>query len=314
MLRHLHNRKHVFNRIGHFPYLAGLRACDNDAMSDGISKDVLARFAALRSVSESEEYIQTADPLDMFRRTLREFYDYSDVDMPVRIAGFTYMEAFLATTADIMSVSPDDGKHVVEAFIHDYPGVTGSNLAGRWSALSESCLAFKKAGSIPGNVVGLWESSKSLHLAFNEFMNGLLPFIVIGLKHAKGQKADLKWFKAVFKDKIDALDSLTGGLSGRAAPLIALPDRAIRNAIGHTDIFFDREAGVVRYGEHQGGNRSEHKMSIHDFMMRAAWYSHIPHAHLAAIAAISLLMNGTDKDKEAVRFALVNRSLPVNSF
>lgn len=91
----------------------------------------------------------------------------------------------------------------------------------------------------------MWESSKNIHLNFNEFLNGLLPFIVIGLRQAKGESVNLKIFKASYSEKLDTLSAYTGGLRGRASPLLALSDRRIRNAIAHGDIYFDQAASLI---------------------------------------------------------------------
>ncbi|GHF61048.1 hypothetical protein HNQ07_004105 [Deinococcus metalli] len=278
-------------------------------MSSGLPKDVCARFAALRALNGSPPYIQQSDSLGILRQQLEEFYAYDEQNMPVLLGGITYLESLLELCADIISSAPVECKALIESFIHDFPGVPNSNLAGRWSALGEACIAFKNAGSAK-SVHGLWDAAKSIHLNFNEFLSGLLPFLVIGLHRASGTTASTKIFRAVYADKLDVLDQLTGGLNGKASPLLALSHRAIRNAISHADIYFDQAAGLVRYGVKQQGLRLEETMHIHDFLLRAALYSHIPQAHLGAIAAAGLLMEGTTQDRARIRHALVHRRLP----
>lgn len=278
-------------------------------MSGGFPPEVAARFAALRTMAGLPPNVPQADPLETFRQQVKEFYSYKEQDKPVLLGGFTYLESLLALCADIIATAPNEGTALLEAFIRDYPGVPGSNLAGRWSALGESCIALKGAHAAE-SVQGLWDASKSIHLNFNEFLSGLLPFLILGLRRARGEAVNTKIFEAVYSQKLDTLDQLTGGLKGRASPLLALSDRTLRNAIGHADIYFDRAASVVRYGVKQKGMRVEHTMSLHDFMWRAALYSHIPQAHLAAMAAAALLMHGTEQDRAHIRHALVHRCLP----
>lgn len=51
-------------------------------------------------------------------------------------------------------------------------------------------------------------------------------------------------------------------------------------------------------------------MSVQEFMLKAAQYSRIPHAHIAAISAAQLLMLGGQEDRADVVYALEHRRLP----
>ncbi|WP_189075098.1 hypothetical protein [Deinococcus sedimenti] len=144
-------------------------------MKTGVSPEITARFMALRRLAGDSGAVDQLPPVDTFRHELRKFYDYREEDKPIVLSALTYLESPLSLTAEIMSAAPDAGISILEAFVRDYPGVPGSNLAGRWSTLTEACLALHRSFDSK-NVQGMWESSKNIHLNFNEFLNGLLPF------------------------------------------------------------------------------------------------------------------------------------------
>ncbi len=191
----------------------------------------------------------------------------------------------------------------VESFIGDYPGVPESSLLSRWCSLAQASLAFREVADSQ-NPLLVWQQVCKQFQAYNEFLNGLLAYMIILLRTSAGKAVRTAVFDAPYGNKVDQFNSLTGGEDGPFYLLCRLARPRIRNAIAHETIWLDSDAAKVRYTEGRAP-RSEYEMDLVEFMGLALAGSHLPHAYLAALGVIAVMEAGNDRARSLLPLQLV---------
>ena len=187
---------------------------------------------------------------------------------------------------------PNGALPFVHSFIEDYPGVPESSLLPRWCSLGQASLAFREVAHSQNRLL-VWQQMCKQFQAYNEFLNGLLSYLIILWRISLGKHIDTRVFHATYGNKVDQFTSLTGGEDGPFYLFIRMARPRIRNAIAHETIWLDSDAIKVRFTEGRN-HRTESEMDLIEFTALASTGSHLAHAYLAAIAVIVTMEGGTE--------------------
>ena len=189
------------------------------------------------------------------------------------------------------------------SFVQDYPTIPESSLLPRLISLAQSSLAFREISHSENRLLA-WQIYKQQFQAYNEFLNGLLSYLIILWRTSLSKRVNLNVFDTNYANKVDDFNILTGGEDGAFYIFSRLARPRIRNAIAHESIWLDSEAGKVRFTEGRGDNKVESEMNLTDFVALAGIGSHFAHAYIAAIAVIVVMEDGSDFAKSLLPIQL----------
>lgn len=192
----------------------------------------------------------------------------------------------------------------VHSFIQDYPSIPESSLLPRWVSLTLSSLAAREISHSQNRLLA-WQIYKQQFQAYNEFLNGLLSYLIILWRTSLSKRVNLNVFDTNYANKVDDFNTLTGGEDGAFYIFSRLARPQIRNAIAHESIWLDSEAGKVCFTEGRGNNKVESEMDVSEFFTLATIGSHFSHAYIAAIAVIAVMEDGSDFAKSLLPIQLV---------
>jgi hypothetical protein len=181
------------------------------------------------------------------------------------------------------------------SFVQDFPGVPHSLLLPKWCSLAQASLAFKEVAHSKSRLL-IWQLSRMLFQSYSEFLNGLLPYLIILWKTSQKKTFELSVFSSSYTNKINQFEAITGGDDGAFYTLCRIAKPKIRNAIAHETIWLDSDAGKVRYID-GSSKKTEYEVDLIEFMGYAAVGSHLAHTYLAAIGAIVVMESGSDSEK-----------------
>jgi hypothetical protein len=176
---------------------------------------------------------------------------------------------------------------LVNSFTTDYPDVPESTLLPRWCSLAQASLAMREVAQSKNRLM-VWQQACKQFQAYNEFLNGLLAYLIILWRTKEGRPVRTNVFDTPYANKIDQFSSLTGGEDGVFYLFCRLARPKIRNAIAHETIWLDADENKVRYEEGRHP-RTEHEIDFIEFMGLAAAGSHLAQSYLAAIAVIAIM-------------------------
>lgn len=185
---------------------------------------------------------------------------------------------------------------LLNSFIEDFPSISNSCLLEKWRSLAESILSVKEiAGS--KKRLELWQNYSRLFQSYNEFLNGLLNYLILCWKCHLGETIDLSVFESSYGNKINEFKRITNGENGVFYLIFRIANNQIRNAIAHGDIRFDTESGIIHYLVGIK-NKKEKQIHLDEFMACAVLGSTIAQAYLAGIGTIVVMEGGTEKAKK----------------
>jgi hypothetical protein len=237
----------------------------------------------------AREYQSVPSDMMVFVKVVQDFYTPRKTEEDNLL--FQSVELFCRL---IIVVYRDANKHdrgVAEAllysFLKDYPGIANTNLYSRWESLIRATRAFKSASQT--DMILAWEQTRNLVQAYNEFLNGLIGYLLINWRAVLQRNYSANTLRNNYGSKVREFMDLTGGEDGAFYLIgrIAKPD--LRNAIAHGSIWLESQHAMVKYNDEQGNTN---EISLVDFVGFAAVGSHIGQAYLAAIAAIIILTEG----------------------
>lgn len=182
------------------------------------------------------------------------------------------------------------------SFIEDYPSRSHSCLLEKWRTLAESILSVKEISGSKKRLE-IWQNYSKLFQSYNEFLNGLLNYLILCWKCYLGELTDLAVFESSYGNKIDEFEKITDGENGVFYLIFRIANNQIRNAIAHGDIRFDPNSGIIYYLIGRK-NKTEKQIHIDDFMAITILGSTIAQAYLAGIGTIVVMEHGTEKAKE----------------
>jgi len=179
------------------------------------------------------------------------------------------------------------------SLIEDFPSISNSCLLEKWRTLAESILSVREiAGS--KKRLELWQNYSRLFQAYNEFLNGLLNYLILCWKCHLGETVDLNIFGFSYGNKINEFEKLTNGEDGAFYLIFRIAKNQIRNAIAHGDIRFDPDSGIIYYLVGKK-NKIEKQINIVDFMALTLMGSTIAQAYLVGIGTIVVMEQGSEK-------------------
>lgn len=203
-----------------------------------------------------------------------------------------FTQVIIVAYRDAAGVDEQVALALAHSLIADYPGVSESCLAPQFCSLMQAALGFREfAGS--SNRSLLWQQMSRLVLAYNEFLNALLGFMIPCLRCAQGQQPDPRVFSMPYKARLDQINSLTGGEDGAFYLITRLGKPRIRNAIAHGTIWLDSDAAKVHYTDGSREKR-EYEIDLMEFGCLALGGSHLGEPYLAAIGTIAVMEDGSD--------------------
>lgn len=251
----------------------------------------LARDGQLGSEAQGtwEEYSSLPNDAARSVTFVHDFFG-ADVDEELRMPRSLLCQLLLVAYRDAKKRDSRLARDFAFAFIQDFPGASGSALLPRWSSLADASLAFQRVTS-SGDVLLLWQQSSRLVLAVNEFLDGLIGFLIVAWRCALGKTVNPNVLGNAYGSKIDEFALLTGGDDGAFYLLLRLADADLRNGLAHGSAWLDSVESKVRYatGKQQ---KTEHEMGLVEFMSVAALGSHLGSAYVAALATISVFEGG----------------------
>lgn len=193
---------------------------------------------------------------------------------------------------------------LVHSLIKDFPGVQESCLTPQLCSLMEAALGFREVGDLKNRLM-IWQQISRVVLAYNEFLNALLGFLIPCLKCSQGKQPDPGVFSVAYATKLEQFNVLTGGGNGPFYLITRLARPKLRNAIAHGTIWLDSKTAKVRYSV-GSKKKEEHEIELIEFSSLALSGSHLPTSYLAAIGAIAVLEDGSDLAKTFLPHHLVH--------
>jgi hypothetical protein len=95
------------------------------------------------------------------------------------------------------------------SFVQDFPGVSESLLLPKWCSLAQASLAFKELAH-SNNRLLVWQQACRLFQSYSEFLNGLLPYLIILRKISQKKSFELSVFSSSYANKINQFEAITG--------------------------------------------------------------------------------------------------------
>ncbi len=185
---------------------------------------------------------------------------------------------------------------LVNSFISDYPNAENTCLCPKWHSLASASLVFREVRDL--NALVCWESSKQLFLAYNEFINGLLGFLLLCWRAGQGRELNTDVLTQNYAQKLTQFKDVSGGEDGIFYIIFRIANPRIRNACAHGDIWLDFDNGIVHYIDLV--ENQEKQIKIEEFLIWNFMGSIIADSYLSALATIAILEEGTEKQKASI--------------
>jgi hypothetical protein len=214
-----------------------------------------------------------------------------------------FLKLIIVAYREAKRVDSDIALSIINSFIDDYPGVQESCLLPKWCSLSNACLAFREVAKSENKLL-VWQQACKQFQAYNEFLNGLLPYLIILWRTANSKSVNTSVFSVAYSNKINQFKDLTGGDDGAFYLIFRLAQPKLRNAIAHETIWLDSNANKVRYVD--GKPPVEHEIDLVNFMALCSIGSHLVQTYLAALAVIVVMENGTQEAQSLLPQDLVD--------
>ncbi len=166
----------------------------------------------------------------------------------------------------------------------DYPATDKTAIVSKWDTLLQSIFAFKNV-SVSGNYLIIAEQSKKLFLAYNEFINSILPVLIIQWKTIRKETFDVSnIFLSTYSSRAEQFYKVTGGETGIFYLLYRIIRPQIRNAVAHGNLSYDRTKQIFHYVD---GTKKKinGQLSLDEFMGLNAIGSNFAQAYIAFVCA-----------------------------
>ena len=243
-----------------------------------------------------EEYAQLPVGIATMLKCVRDAYEEKPgITEEMRQTRDMFCQLIIVAYRDAAHVNQEVALALAHSFISDYPGVAESCLAPQACSLVQAGLALRELTDSTNRLL-VWQQMSHLVLAYNEFLNALLGFMIPCIRCSHGKPPDANVFSAPYRSKIEQLNSLTGGEAGAFYLITRLARPTIRNAIAHRTIWLDAEAAKVRFTDGRK-DRKECEIDLVEFGMLGLLGSHLGEPYLAAIGTIAVMEDGTELAK-----------------
>ena len=139
----------------------------------------------------------------------------------------------------------------------------------------------------------MWQQMERLFLSYNEFLDGLLGYLVILQRAALRKDVKPGVFSCAYGDKVRQFNNLTGGEDGAYYIFIRLARPAMRNASAHGRMWLDSSQDAVRYVDGRQ-SKTENVIDLTEFAGLVHLGSHLSMPYMAAVSALAILETGSD--------------------
>lgn len=248
---------------------------------------------------QSKNYVNIQDGIPTLLYFLNDFYEQTlNEDELIADARLIFLQGLVVLYRESQRANPEIAQAYIASLLMDYPGTHASALLNQWNALAHASLGFKSIARSE-NALILWDQSQKLFQAYNEFLNGLLPFLIISWNCIRKNEIELNIFKMSYALKAKKFSEITQGENGPFYLFHRIMKPRIRNAIAHSSISYDREHSAIHYvnGVKQ---KTEYEISLIEFMGLVTLGSHLGTAYIAALSAGIVWEVGTDKEKQSL--------------
>lgn len=254
----------------------------------------------------AHEYQQIPSGTPVFLRIIRDFYQLKEIDGDKQIQQIAdlFLQLIIVIYRDCKQKDASIARSIVNSFVKDFPGIEGTCLFSKWDSLGKAALAYK-AALATNHIILVWQQAKDVVLAYNEFLDGLLGFLIIGWRCALGKCYSTNIFKNAYGAKLNVFSQLTGGEDGPFYLICRLGKPHLRNAIAHGSIWLDADENKVRFKDGRE-TKTNYEMDLVEFVSLATIGSHLPQAYLVAIASIMVLEVGSTAETAHVPVHLRN--------
>ena len=247
------------------------------------------------ALSSSKDY--EGLPLDITRLTkfIHELsIEISSNNSDINSAVYYFWQVLVTVYRDCKKKDVKIATTFVNSFIEDYPEMPNTALILRWNSLSQSVFAFKSV-SFSGDPLLIWQQTSRLFLDYNEFMDGLLGYLIISLRCTMEKKINPNIFRSFYAVKAKQFEELTDGENGIFYLFHRIIKPKLRNGIAHGNAWLDRENMKVHYID--GKTECEYKIDLFEFGVLSLLGSHIAKSYMAALATIVIWEDGTKEQK-----------------
>jgi len=245
--------------------------------------------------SASQEYSKIPIGIPTMLKYICDFYENNNsTNQEIAKAKDYFCQMLIMLYRETKKLNPSLSTAFISSFIEDFPNVNGSLLLPRWNSLAQASLAFKKVATSEDSLL-IWQQASRLFQAYNEFLNGLLGFLIVAWRCVKDKEINLNVFNSSYAVKARQFSDLTDGENGVFYLFHRIIKPKMRNAIAHETAWLDAEAGIVRYSD--GYPKKDYEMDFIEFLSLTTLGSHVGSAYIAAIAAVIVLEEGNEKEK-----------------
>ncbi len=222
----------------------------------------------------------------------------SEIDDEISQIRSLFFQLIVVAYRECKKVNEEIASIFLNSFIVDHPEAPESALVTKWCSLAQASLAFREVAQTENRLL-IWQQSTKIFQAYNEFLNGLLGFLIIAWRCAQKKKINPNVFSLAYGAKINQFEQITGGENGVFYMICRLAQPKIRNAIAHETIWLDSEVDKVRYID---GNKDkkEFELDLIEYMAFAGIGSHLCEPYLASIAAIIIWEEGSEVIKSCL--------------
>jgi len=241
----------------------------------------------------SQEYNKIPSGIPIFLKIIEDFYKKDRGSQELSTLLDLFSQLFILVYRESKKQDPEVSNSILYSFINDFSGTDGSCIYPQWETMINASLAFKRV--VHSNYILVWEQAKNLVQAYNEFLNGLLGFFIVGWRCAKCKNYNINVFNNNYGSKLNEFSQLTGGEDGAFYLIFRIAKPKLRNAIAHGSIWLDADSSKVKFTDNTNSSDT-HELNLEEFISFAGIGSHLGHAYLAAIASIVVIEEGTDSD------------------
>ena len=224
---------------------------------------------------------------------INDLYISPEKDKELYQIGKSINEYLLILYRDTKVKNKEFAKALFESLFSDFPNTNNTNLFDRYRTLIESSVAFKSSISIDDRLI-LWNVAIKLFEAYNEFLNGLLGYIIICAVSVLENKCSIEFLNNSYQSKIDKFNSLKLNYLFPVISNIAKPE--IRNAISHSRIQLIKDNGVIDYTIKKEKIFINKTIDLSEFIGMVSAGTYLPIGYITAISSIYVIEYGNITD------------------
>jgi len=187
---------------------------------------------------------------------------------------------------------PEVAGSLVCSNLRDFPGIPGTCLLPRFNSLAMAALGSRSVAH-SDDQPAIWNQVSRLFLAYNEFLNALLGFVILCVVEQNPGCAR-RVFSSSYANRIQEIRNVSG-VHRELSVMLRLARPRIRNALAHGTAWLNPVKARVDYQDLRGKKDS---IKLTDFMALVMIGSHLAEAYLAGIGLIVIGEHGSAAVKD----------------